>query len=415
MPVAERSVRLSRHFYRITVANGIFTLAQSLFSLVVTVLIYETTGSALNVGLAFAISLIPNGIGFLTRVNRNTRLMPQYRRVTLLAALTTVLAGMALLIRLHWALFLVVFLLGSLMALGEAIQMALIPTLTPDLDRANSVNYGAATMAQLIGFSGGPLLLKQTHRLPTVAVTLLLFLITWTLLWPSNSDGFKQEPTSDIGDEAHGPPANVYRLVWEHPALRYVTWWMVPHYLGIGIYNALAVVLIFLGYHGHAWAYGFLGTAEVLGMTLGSAVTTVRPQWLLRRGLVLILSLAGTAVGVWFVAHSPTIWIAILWGFPAGFINVFSVVVVRGLVQETTPAEVHAAVFSLRLATTRVAEAGGGILGGLVVTEHLLGIRGVYTLGALAIACAAIVALANVSVFARTSQSQTDRGYGNDS
>ena len=71
MPVAERSVRLSRHFYRITVANGIFTLAQSLFSLVVTVLIYETTGSALNVGLAFAISLIPNGIGFLTRVNRN--------------------------------------------------------------------------------------------------------------------------------------------------------------------------------------------------------------------------------------------------------------------------------------------------------------------------------------------------------
>ncbi len=79
-----------------------------------TVLIFETTGSALNVGLAFAISLVPNGIGFLTRVNRNIRLMLQYWRVTLLAALTTVLAGMALLIRLHWALFIVVFLLGSL-------------------------------------------------------------------------------------------------------------------------------------------------------------------------------------------------------------------------------------------------------------------------------------------------------------
>jgi MFS family permease len=346
-----------------------FFLGRSMQKVAVSWLVLDMTDSPSLVGavlfaqgLPLALFSLPAGV-WADRLDRRRLLtVSQTASVVITAVLTFLLLIDAVMV---WEIFVIAFLMGTAMALGQPSRQALVPSLVgPDrLMNAIVLNNMVQNLSFVVGpaLAGGLLAGIGFGGTFLVQVALLLAGLPWLLAMrvPPLARRAERAP---LMTELREGVAHVLAT----PLVRSL--FVVTAFTGIfyvGTYQALAPVFARDILDVGALGLGFMNAAFGTGMFLGSIFIASRRN-LRRKGEVLLVSLLAGALLFGVFAASP--WfplseLALLgWGFGAAFFMNLTIT----LIQTNTPDRVMGRVMSVQALCFYGVSPIGNLLGGVL-------------------------------------------------
>jgi len=346
-----------------------FFLGRSMQMVVVSWLVLDLTDSAALVGAVLfaqgaplALFSLPAGV-WADRLDR--RLLLIASQVGALAA-TAVLMGLVLGdVVTTWAIFVLSFLGGCAMALGQPSRQALVPALVgPDrLLNAIVLNNLVQNLSFVVGpaLAGGLLALVDFEGAFIAQVAILAVGVPWLLAMRTPAVERRPERRSPVQEVREG-----LAHIGESPFIRSL--FVVTAFTGIffvGTYQAIIPVFARDVLDVGATGLGFLNAAFGTGMFAGSVFIASRGNFE-RKGDVLLRSLL-IGAGV-FAVFAVSRWYAlslvmmVAWGFGAAFFMNLTIT----LIQSHTPDRLMGRVMSVQaLAFYGVSPIGNLVAGGL--------------------------------------------------
>ncbi|MDP9372559.1 MAG: MFS transporter [Chloroflexota bacterium] len=306
-------------FWKFFVGQALSALGSAFTGFALPLLVYQLSGSATNLALAFASGMLPYllfglvGGAWADRADRK-RLMIG---VDLLKA--ALIASIPLLDTLHalplWWIYAVGFLATTLSILFDAAQFAAIPNLvaSDDLVEANGRISASFTTAELLG---PPLAGLVASLVPVVdlllfdALTFLMSALSLAWIRVSFNTGERRERRSLRADVVEG-----LRYVWAHPLLRHIALMMALVNFVTAVMWAELVLFVKDRLGATDFQYGLFLAGGSLGVVLLSlAAGPLRRRLSFGRVALGTLALSGL-LGV-ALALAPSYWVALpLWVF----------------------------------------------------------------------------------------------------
>lgn len=362
--------RMSADFWKFWFGQTIANLGNSVTLFASPLLIYQLTGSALNLGIASGLGMLPNLLfglligAWVDRVDRK-RLMICVNALQALTIASVPVLGMAGQLQVWW-IYIVVFCVGLLHVCFQAAEFAAIPSLVDkgDLVTANGriqASYSAATVVGplLAGLlvSVMPvydLLLIDAATLATSAVCLALIKRRF------NSDGLPQRANilADIGEGL--------RYVWSHPVLRNISLMMALVNLVSTTVFAQVVVFATERYGASESQVGLFYSAGSAGVVL-LALTAGPLRRRLNFSVVALGALCLQGLLIVALAFTPWYWLGLpLWAVIMGLGILFNINA-GSLRQSIVPSHLLGRVISVAMVIAWSANPLGALIGGLAI------------------------------------------------
>jgi MFS family permease len=341
-------------------------------------LMLELTGSALQVGIAVSLRMIPQLVfGLLAgviadRYNKRFVLMLS-QTVTLLMQLILAL----LLLTGHiavWHVYTTAFISGSSMAFNQPSRQSLVPRLVPQevLLNALSLNTAAMNITRVLGASLAGLLLVFFNY---GQVYLLNVVILVGVIWTT----FKIKISENVLDtSSEKTPRNKKTLLSDFvDGFRYVSHNPILFYLvGLGLLlfvlampyqqvfiPLLALDVLGIGRSGAGWLLACSGIGALIG-----SLTIASVGKLPRRGLILMGFLLLLGVSLVLLAQSQWFLLSALALVIAGGMGTAYIALSNSLLLEQSSMEYHGRVMSLMSLDRGLVSLGAVLAGGLAET-----------------------------------------------
>lgn len=362
--------RLGADFWKFWAGQTASNLGSSVTQFALPLLVYQRTGSALNLGLTMVFAILPNLLfglligAWVDRVDRR-RLMIA---VDILQALfVTSVPVLAILGALPlWWIYAVVFCAGLLNVCFQAAEFAAIPSLVPrdDLVTANGriqASYSAAMIAGPL-LAGALAAFTPAHNLLWIDVASFALSAT-ALAWIRRSFNGEGEPRSStiLADVGEG-----LRYVWGHPVLRNISIMMcMVNFVGATVY-AQTVLFVTERYGASPAQVGLFFSAGSAGVVLLSLAAGGLHR---RLGFskVALGSLMLTGALTTAMALTPYYWVGLaLWAAHMGLAILFNINT-GSLRQAIVPGEMLGRVISVAMVLGQAAVPLGALAGGWAI------------------------------------------------
>jgi MFS family permease len=362
--------RLGADFWKFFAGQTISNLGTSITLFAMPLLVYQLTGSALNLGLTMAFAMLPHlcfGLfigAWVDRVDRKKLMLTvDVLQAVAIATIPLLAAVGALQV---WWIYLVVFVNGVLVIFFHAAEFAAIPSLVPgdDLVTANGRIQASYSTAMVIG----PLLAGLLATAMPIAALLLIdvasFFVSATLLWRIKGRFNAESParsTSILTDVAEG-----LRYVWSHPVLRNISLMMaMVNFVSttVGTQLVLFVSEQYGASEGQVGLFFSAGSAGVVLLAL--AAGPLRKRFGFSKVALGALMLEGLLIGL--MALTRSYWIGLLlWGLSSGLGILFNINT-GSLRQAIVPGELLGRVISVAMVLAWSAIPLGALAGGWLI------------------------------------------------
>jgi MFS family permease len=383
-PLTDGSLRGSRDFRWIVVANSLSAFGDELALIALTLRVFEIVDSPLAVSLVLLAGVLP--VALLSPVSGLIVDRMETRRALLIASLAQ--AGLAAAIATTESVPLIVilaFLIGCGASVADPATFALVPVIVGE-DRTTRAN-GTMASGRYLGSLLGPIaagVLAQTvgtsWALVIDACTFLAIAGTaWFLQarrWPSGAH--EDEPERGIAKFTTG-----FRTIGRDTLLKLAVLVVAATIVFGAMDNVAEVFFARDVLNAGSIGYGVLATAWLVGMVAGASLIGGRlPPGKLTPSLLVSAIVGGTAVGAAAIALSYPF--AIMMFCVAGAANGLGNVAVRSLIHLRAPDHVRGRAFSaysgLAYAMQLTATAAGGGIVVLAGARAALIVGGVGTL-----------------------------------
>jgi MFS family permease len=362
--------RLGADFWKFWTGQTASNFGSSVTQFALPLLVYQITGSALNLGLTVVFAMLPNLLfglfigAWVDRVDRKRLMIGVDVFQALFVTSVPLLASVGLL-QLWW-IYVVVFCTGMLNVIFQAAEFAAIPSLVPDDDlvTANGRIQASYSAAMVLG--------------PLVAGVLAGFTPAYNLLWIDVASFAVSATTLTRirrSFNAEGPPRSTgiladvgegLRYVWSHPVLRNISIMMcLVNFVGTTVY---AQLVLFVAEH-------FAASPSQVGLffsagSAGVVVTALLAGVLHRRfgfSKVALGSLMLSGILTTAMALTPFYWLGLaLWGVIQGLGILFNINT-GSLRQAIVPRHLLGRVMSVAMVLAWSANPLGALAGGWAI------------------------------------------------
>ncbi len=338
----------NRSFTYLWTGQLISTIGDALTSLAAGIIVYQVTGSVLNVGLMLMVSAIPTLIFglvagvFVDRFDRKAIMVVSViLRAALVAAIPILLETSGDIL---W-LYVIVLLSASVQQFFDPANDSVLPEIASDeeLAAANSLMAIAQFGSTAVGFALAGLLIG-------VARDIVFYIDAATFLFSGLMIVMVSVPKLEI--EEHTTVREVFRnlgvgarFIWQTPVLRSMNILRTPIMVIFGLQNVLLLPFALTVLDATEFEYGLQEGITSVGFVVGSLLMA-RFADRLREGSWLILSFLGMGLAGLAYALTTNVWVAIALIGVSGVLNAPSFVAGRLINQRNTPREMRGRVFS---------------------------------------------------------------------
>lgn len=323
-------------------AQVMSTLGDQFTYIALAILVLKTTGSALQVGLMFAVTTVPNILfGLIAGVfvdrwdRRRTMITCDILRVGIIAAIPW-------LIHLHLGLvYAALFISTAASRFFRPARVASIPHIVPEeqLVSANALDKTGVEAGRMIGYSLAGVIISwygATVAFFFDATTFLLSALALSAIvipYTPRPQGSGRSITQIKLELIDG-----LRYIWRNSVLRVAMGLALVAPLGMGLLNALLVVFALRVLGTTEAGYGLLETSIAAGVVLAGLIIGSFGDSL-KRSAMMMWGLAGLGLSTILLAFSPSLMVAMGVMLLSGLANGVSLVGLRTLLQEQTPPE----------------------------------------------------------------------------
>jgi MFS family permease len=347
-PVGPFAIFRNRSFVYLWTAQLVSTIGDALTSLAAGIIVFQVTGSILNVGIMLMVSSIPTLIfGLVAGV-----VVDRFNRQTIMIASVILQAGLVATIPLSLSasgnilwLYVIVLLSASVKQFFDPANDSVLPEIASEdeLAAANSLMAIAQFGSTAIGFALAGLLvgLNQDVVFYLDAATFLFagLMISLVTVRP-----LEVRERTTVGHIVRNLAVGG-RYILETPVLRSVTLLRLPVMIVFGLQNVLLLPFAIDVLKATEFEYGLQEGITSVGFVVGSLLMA-RYADRIREGSWLVLSFLGMGLAGVAYALSSNIWLSILLIGISGLINAPSFVAGRLINQRNTPREMRGRVFS---------------------------------------------------------------------
>lgn len=383
----------SSDYRRLWLGQTVSVIGDKVDQIALSVLVYQKTGSELQMGIALAISMLPAALfGMLAGAyvdrwdRRRTMLVSDLLRAALVLSIPfAVEVGL-------WLVYVLAFLVALVSLFFEPAKLSLIPELVgaEDLMAANSLDNATVSAAELAGlaFAGGIVagLGYRTAFFFDAATYLLSALFIWSISHRGQVqlafDGGRWRDA--VRDAVEG-----VRYVIAHPVLRDLLAVYSVVSAGIAATVTFTTLLALDRFDAGAAGLAILDGAITSGLLFGSlAVGRATPGNPVRKLLTGLLWFAALFAATAFV---PSIVWAVPLLFAGGIANMFVYVPLATLLQTITAVDMRGRVFAAKQTASRVLSVIGFLAAGAMASRSALGLTASILVVCAFIALAALV------------------------
>jgi MFS family permease len=360
----------SSDYRRLWIAQTVSVIGDKVDQIALGILVYEKTGSELQMGVMLAISMLPAALfgmvagAYVDRWDRRkTMIAADVARAALVAAVPFAV-GVGL-----WLVYLLAFGVALVSLFFEPAKLSLIPDLvgSEELLAANSLDSATVSVAELAGlaFAGG--LVAAVGYRAAFFFDALTYLVSGVFVY---SIAHRAQARLALGtgwrDALRDAVAGA-RYVVRHPVLRDLLAIYGVASAGIAGTVTFTYLLALDEFAAGAPGLALLDAAVTSGLLVGSLAVgrsdPAHPARKLLGGLALFsLAFAGTSV-------APSISWAVPLLFAAGIANMYFYVPVATLLQTISSADMRGRVFAAKQTTSRILSVAGFVAAG-AFAEH---------------------------------------------
>lgn len=356
------------------------------------ILVYQLTGSELQMGVMLAISMLPAALlgmpagAVVDRWDRRRTMIAADLVRALLVFSVPFAVGVGL-----WLVYLIAFAVATVSLFFEPAKLALIPEIVgaDELMAANSLDSATVSAAELAGlaFAGGlvaALGYRAAFFLDAVTYLLSAFFI-WRI---SHRAAPRLVPAAGLREIARDAAGGM-RYVFQHPVLRDLLAVYATASAGIAGSVTLVYVLALQHFKGGAPGLATLDAAITVGLLLGSfAVGRADPSGAGRKLLGGLLVYAGLYA---LTAAAPTLLVAAAILLTVGVANMFFYVPIATILQTVAAPDMRGRAFAAKQALSRILSVAGFIGAGALAEK--VGLHASILLVSALVAVAALVGL----------------------
>ncbi len=368
------SIFKNRSFTLMWTAQLISTFGDSLTQLAAGILVFRLTGSALSVGLMFAVTMLPTllvglvaGV-YVDRWDRKKILVMS----CFLQALFVALIPLMLPFSVVW-LYVLVALSSTVRQFFDPANSSVQPDIIGDdaLEAANSFLSISATASQILGFAAAGLLASQVSLNWVFWLDALTFVLAGICLLnvtvPKHAASNGEDVQTVLADIRSGM-AHLFGT----PVLRAIRLLSLSFGVALSSTNTLALPLVLSHLEGGSdFVYGVQMGGESLGYVLGSlAMASLASRLAPRSWMVLCLFGMGSVTVLYALNNSVPLAILI-----AGLVGLFNApinIAMKTLFQRKTPTKLRGRVFAAYFLGVDATWMLGALVGGL---GDILGVR----------------------------------------
>lgn len=338
----------NRFFVFLWTGQLVSTIGDALTSLAAGIIVFQFTGSILNVGLMLMVSAAPTlvfgliaGV-FVDRFDRKTiMIVSVVLRAALVAAIPISLEATNDII---W-LYVIVLLSASVQQFFDPANDSVLPEIATDeeLASANSLMAIAQFGSTAIGFAMAGLLIGIAPDL-VFYIDALTFLFSGLMIALVRIKPLEVEEHTTVREVVRNLGVGA-RFIWNTPILRSMNILRTPIMIIFGLQNVLLLPFAIEVLMASEFEYGLQEGITSVGFVIGSLLMA-RYADRLREGSWLVISFLGMGLAGLLYALSSNIWMAIALIGISGVLNAPSFVAGRLINQRSTPREMRGRVFS---------------------------------------------------------------------
>jgi MFS family permease len=379
----------NRAFVYLWTGQLVSTIGDALTSLAAGIIVFQETGSILNVGIMLMVTAIPTLIFgliagvFVDRLDRKRiMIVSVVVRAGLVAAIPISLSASGSIL----ALYGIVLLSSSVQQFFDPANDAVMPEIASDeeLAAANSLMAIAQFGSTAIGFALAGFLVAIDRDL-VFYIDAATFLFSGVMIALVRIPKLEVEATTSVRDVLRNVGVGA-GFIWRTPILRSMTLLRVPVMVIFGLQNVLLLPFALTVLHATEFEYGLQEGITSVGFVIGSLLMA-RYAERLREGNWLVLSFLGMGLAGFAYALSSNIWIAIGLIGVSGVLNAPSFVASRLINQRNTPREMRGRVFSTNFVVRDVIYLVGMGLAGL---GDAVDVRWLFAVSAVVLVAAAL-------------------------
>ena len=355
----------SADYARLWLGQLISVIGDKIDQIALGILVYEVTGSELQMGISLAISMLPAAIfgmmagAYVDRWDRRRTMIVADLARAVLVCMIPFAVGVGL-----WLVYLIALAVATMSLFFEPAKLALIPDLvkSDELQAANSLDNATVSVAELLGlaFAAGLVaLLGYRVAFFLDGVTYLVSAVAIALIAHRSVAGSGAVPglRAVAGEAIAGA-----RYVVRHGVLRDLLVMYSAAAAGIAASVTLVYVLALDRFKAGAPGLATLDGAITVGLLVGTlAIGYSSPGGSGRKLLTGLL-----AFGLLFpvAALMPSLLLAVPFLILGGIANMFFYVPIATLLQTSSEPEMRGRVFAAKQTTTRILSVFGFVGGG---------------------------------------------------
>ena len=392
--MSARGVMRIRDFRRLFVGQTISDFGDAMTSLALLLVVYKLTGSTAALALmAICLALPQVTVGVIAGVyvdrwdRRKVMLASDLLRAALVLGFVFVRSVDTL-----WLLYVLALTQAAIGTFFTPARTALIPSIVKNdgLLAANSLSQAGRLIAGVLGTgAAGVIVGLFAVTWPVFVIDALTFLVSFLFV-------LRISATADIAQKASAASTSVLRAVVEGMRVvgqsRLLTGALISAgviMLGLGAVNVLFVPLLINELQVPATWFGAIDLAQTSSMIL-SAIILASVLGRFGATRVIVWGMAGTAVVIGLLAGVSAVWQVIILLFAVGWLVTPLQAALTTIIQTEAASEVRGRVASLVSTTTTTASVVSMAIAGIF--GDLIGVRGVFLLGATVVGLAAVCA-----------------------
>jgi MFS family permease len=411
IPVPQH-VLASRNFRLLWLGQAVSTFGDKFTEIAIPILVYNLTGSVVQLGIAFltqTIAALIFGLFAGVLVDRWNRQRTMIWTDIIRAILVFVILFVPLLpISTEFQLVVLYSLSFAIAAVKQFFLPAKVATIPEtvregQLMAANSLDQSTMTLIGFVGFAAAGLMVEWIGTQSAFAVDGITFLVSALFII------LMRLPNTVMDDESVQKPAIIagihagFAHIWTVPILKGTMLLSLIAPMAVGATQALLLVFTRNVLHAGDFGFGLLEGIFGLGIAFGAYVLA-RFATPVPRGRLLGLGVIGMGIGQllavlapMFLAHRYEATVSLLMAVSLPFFflgavcNAAIFIGIRTIIQENTPRPMIGRVFSVIMVVSSVAIALGASLAGLA---DLIGVGLMLVIWALVLVIAGLLALA---------------------
>jgi MFS family permease len=362
-------------YARLWAAQSISTVGDKLYEIALAMLVYQRTGSMVQMGVVLAISALPAvcfGLLAGAAVDRSDRRMTMVASDALRAALVLLVAlsapyNLA-------ATYVLAFLVGTVTLFFEPARLSLIPEIIPPdlLLRANSLDQISSSVAELVGLALGGAIVAVLGTTGAFAIDASTFVVSALVVWPLRYRS-AIPPTEEaatavrrvLDDLAEG-----LRYVAARPVLLdLMSVYTFVTFFGMGLITLLHLLALFT-FSGGAATLAAFDTAITAGLLVGGYAVSKGSA---RPGRRFLFGVAWAGASCLALSVATTLPLAIGLLLVAGIANAWFLVPATTIAQTASEPGKRGRVFALRTTLSRAVGVLGYVCAGALAQQ--VGVR----------------------------------------